>query len=221
LHRTKQTLPPAIAAHPTTTAYIDLVDAYHFFNERLFSSQLPGCIITFQRKARARGYYSRGRFGLREGSGVVDEIALNPQYFRGRTDAEILSTLAHEMVHLQQAHFGAPSATPTHDTEWADMMTAIGLIPSATGRPGGARTGRSMTHYIEAVGPFDRAVHELLADGRVVHVVDRVDPAIAALRTVKKNSKSPFCCPGCGATIWGKPTTNVICGGCMKPLVAR
>lgn len=221
MHRTKQTLPPANAAHPTATAYIDLVDAFHFFNERLFSSRLPGCLITFQRKARARGYYSRGRFGLRDGSGVVDEIALNPQFFRGRTDAEILSTVAHEMVHLQQAHFGTPPTSPTHDAEWADMMTAIGLIPSSTGRPGGARTGRSMTHYIEPNGRFDLAVRELLSDGRVVHVVDRVDPAISALRTVKKNSKTPFCCSGCSATIWGKPATHAICGACMKPFVAR
>jgi hypothetical protein len=221
MQRTKQLLPSDIAAHPTATAYVDLVDAYHFFNGRLFQGRLPGCIITLQRKARARGYFCGRRFGLRENSGVLDEIALNPQYFHRRTDAQILSTLVHEMVHLEQAHFGKPSRTGYHNSEWADWMKRIGLIPSTTGLPGGASTGPSVTHYIDNGGHFDLAARELLAGGRVVHVVDRVDPAAATAAIAKRKSKTAFACSACSATVWGKPTTKVVCGVCAKPMVSQ
>jgi hypothetical protein len=36
-------------------------------------------------------------------------------------------------------------------------MERIGLMPSATGAPGGRRTGQRMTHYIIRGGLFDRA----------------------------------------------------------------
>ena len=36
-------------------------------------------------------------------------------------------------------------------------MAAIGLIPSATGLPGGKRTGKGLKHYIEANGQFELA----------------------------------------------------------------
>ena len=48
----------------------------------------------------ARGYFASRRFKTRNGDAFIDEIALNPTYFAERTTKEILSTLAHEMVHV-------------------------------------------------------------------------------------------------------------------------
>jgi hypothetical protein len=220
LDRTKQLLPASTAAHPTVTAYIDLADAYIFFNDRLFGGRLPGCLITFQRKARALGYFSGRRFGSIDDGGTIDEIALNPDYFRGRTDTDILAVLIHEMVHQEQAHFGAPSGTRYHNAEWAEMMERAGVIPSSTGKPGGARTGQRVSHYVDPSGPFVTAAGELLTGGRVVHVIDRIDPAIRAARTAKSKSKTRFCCPSCAAKVWGRPETKVTCGVCNLPMPA-
>src|ERR1700759_317531 len=93
---------------PTRITYTGLTEAYDLFNERLFVGKLPRCLITMQRKRGAYGYFSSKRFGTRDGSEITDEIALNPKHFRKRTDQETLSTLVHEMCHLQQAHFGKP-----------------------------------------------------------------------------------------------------------------
>src|SRR4051812_6135277 len=85
---------------PDPPTYQGLTEAYDFFNHRLFSGRLPRCLITMQRQRGAYGYFAGKRFGTRDGQEVTDEIALNPAHFRSRTTRESLSTLAHEMCHL-------------------------------------------------------------------------------------------------------------------------
>ena len=94
--------------------YNELTIAYDHFNRELFNSQLPPCLITMQRKNKAYGYFTGGRFGRRDGKEITDEIALNPSHFRARTVEQSLSTLVHEMTHLKQHHFGKPSRTGYH-----------------------------------------------------------------------------------------------------------
>jgi len=42
-------------------------------------------------------------------------------------------------------------------------MEAVGLMPSSTGKPGGARTGQKMNDYPIAGGPFEKACKSLMA----------------------------------------------------------
>ena len=100
---------------PTRTTYQGLTEAYDFFNERLFGGRLPRCLITMQRQKGAYGYFAGKRFGSRDGKEITDEIALNPAHFKNRTTEESLSTLAHEMCHLEQEHFGKPSRRSYHN----------------------------------------------------------------------------------------------------------
>ena len=62
--------------------------------------------------------------------------------YTDRTNEQTLSTLVHEMTHLQQQHFGKPSRSGYHNKEWGLLMRAVGLIPSSTGEPGGKETGQ-------------------------------------------------------------------------------
>ncbi len=139
---------------PTKDTYNQLDQAYDHFNQVLFSGTLPPCLITLYRKKGAYGYFWGDTWNERTGKAVTDEIALNPETFRDRTTPEVLSTLVHEMCHLQQHHFGKASRNGYHNAEWALMMEAAGLVPSDTGEPGGKKTGQRMTHYIEPGGVF-------------------------------------------------------------------
>ena len=130
---------------PMTTS----TPAYAYFNKRLFEGRLPPCLITVRPHRGAYGYFSGERFGSRDGKEIHDEIALNIRHFEKRTPCEIMSTLVHEMVHLEQAHFGSPSRNGYHNKEWAGLMERVGLMPSDTGAPGGKRTGQRMTHYVD------------------------------------------------------------------------
>ncbi len=205
--------------NPTQRTYRTLDDAYSFFNARLFAKRLPHCLITMQRQSKAYGYFAGGRFGSADGTEVTDEIALNPTHFRTRSTEASLSTLVHEMAHLEQHHFGTPSRSGYHNREWARMMHAVGLIPSDTGAPGGREVGQKMTHYIEADGRFARACADFILTG--------FDPLYVELwqdrgtRQKKAASKTKYTCGGCGTNAWAKPQTALVCGDCKEAMDAQ
>ncbi len=83
---------------------------------------------------------------------------MNPQHFRSWGVEDVLSTLVHEMTHLEQQHFGSPGRRGYHNKAWGILMRNIGLEPTNTGEPGGKDVGQQMTHFIIPDGPFDEAV---------------------------------------------------------------
>ena len=208
-------------ANPTQRTYKTLDDAYRFFNGRLFGGRLPHCLITMQRSKKAYGYFAGGRFGSADRKEVTDEIALNPSHFDKRSIEESLSTLAHEMCHLEQHHFGKPSRTGYHNKEWVAMMRAVGLIPSDTGAPGGREVGEKIGHYIEKGGPFERACAELARLGLDALYVELWNDGDAAKRKKKSASKTKYTCPDCGMNAWAKPEARLVCGECEEPLEAE
>jgi predicted SprT family Zn-dependent metalloprotease len=60
-----------------------------------------------QRQSRSLGYFAADRFRSRRQKTPAHELALNPASFTNRTDAEIVSTLVHEQVHVWQHHKGS------------------------------------------------------------------------------------------------------------------
>jgi hypothetical protein len=207
LNRTKHN---GRAREEPTEEYNAFREAFAYLNATLFEGRLPAVLITLTRKTQTRGYYTAEQFETREADARADEISLNPAEFRGRTDEEILSTLAHEMCHHWQHQFGQPSRGRYHNTEWADKMESIGLMPSHTGEPGGERTGQKMTHYILEGGPFDLAATELLAGG---FKLTWQDPGSGRAAKSGQN-KQKYTCPQCGLNAWAKPDVHLVCGSC-------
>lgn len=206
-------------SHPVMQ-YMKLDHAFTYFNKRLFGGELPSCMLTLHRKARAGGYYAHERWNSRtESEEKTSEIALNPDFFEGETDKFILSILVHEMCHLWQATSDQPGRRGYHDKIWAAKMESLGLMPSNTGQPGGKRTGQRMTHYIMDGGAFDVAASELLAKGQKV---DWQSYAIDETSRRKKNaSKTKYTCPECGVNAWAKPDVQLACVECGVILVAE
>jgi hypothetical protein len=123
-----------------------------------------------------------------------------------------MSTLVHEMVHLKQEEFGTPGRSGYHNEEWADEMEAIGLMPSHTGKPGGRRTGRQMSHYVIERGPFQQALKAMPEE----YLLPWQSGTIPCVRKSNKN-KVVYICPGsCGTRVWGRPHLDLICGACQK-----
>jgi len=228
---------------PTSEAYSELQQAYDFFNTHLFDGALPACLITFQRQTRTYGYFSADRFIKRSSQTMIDEIALNPAYFATRPVKEVLSVLAHEMVHLWQYHFAKPGRGRYHNKEWGDKMENIGLVPSNTGRPGGKRTGDQMDHYIVEGGPFDVACNQLMTKEFTLSWLDRFSetPGNADSQTLSgaesqgvkirvpgsrsqdgkavygfRLKYSHICSENQTLNVWGKPDLKLTCGECGK-----
>jgi len=206
--------------NPTTQTYTSLSTAYDFFNTELFANSLPSCLITMQRHKGAYGYFAGERFAsLADAQEVTDEIALNPANFHNRKPDEVLSTLAHEMCHLWQHHYGKPPRKGYHDRQWAAKMHEIGLIPTATGKEGGKETGQKMTHLIEENGRYAQAVSKLLALHPAILYSDR--SGNSKTRKKKAASKTKYTCPSCGLNAWAKPDAALICGTCEEIMQAE
>ena len=206
---------------PTKRTYASLEAAYDRFNATLFDGTLPSCLITVQRHRGAYGYFSGGRFVSTTDPGdIADEIALNPRHFATLTPEKVLSTLAHEMVHLWQHHYGRPSKA-YHNQEWARKMRSIGLIPTDTGAPGGKEIGQRVSDYIADGGCFAQVCAAFLAKHPAVLYHDRAAEAEdEADRRKKAASKTKFTCPDCGANAWGKADLQLLCGGCIAKMTA-
>jgi len=220
---------------PTTEQYQQLQRAYDAFNEALFSGHLPPCLITLQRQKHVMGYFSRARFVGDDGR-QTDEIALNPEFFGKEALLEVLQTIAHEMCHLWQGHFGKPGRGSYHNKEWADKMESIGLIPSDTGKPGGKRTGDKMADYAAENGLFLKVVKRLMVDEFNIPWADRRAPAAMALMptgsgalaagaegaegaeapapTSRGKTKYSHRCSEDALNLWGKPGLAIMCGTC-------
>lgn len=211
------------------TTYDDIRAAFDHFNATLFGGDLMAPLFTFRAYRGERGRFSPDRFTAHGGEVTVPEIALNPETFTGRTVAEIMSTLVHEMAHLWDDLYGAPGGPPYHSKSWGTKMLACGLQPcNAKGED--MTAGPSLTHYIpeDARGDVFRAAMaslprevSLWADAFASPDIAPRSPAAAKQREQKvkraeaqKASKTKFVCPSCAQAAWAKPTALLACYPC-------
>ena len=75
---------------------------------------------------------------------------------------------------------------------------------------GGKETGQRMSDYIIPDGPFSKSFAQLAEIGWAMNLQSAHRPGPKD----GTNSKTKFSCGTCGANIWGKADTNMICGGC-------
>lgn len=209
-----------------TDIHTYFAQAYDHFNTELFGGKLPSCTLLVHRKKGANGYFWADRWeeaktdGRKRDGARRHEIALNPENFAGRSSEAILSTLVHEMTHLQQRVSGTPGKGGYHNTEWVGLMEAVGLIPFAVGHePARAgdkptkQTGTRVTHSIERGGLFeDSCTRFCEAAGPVPWVAVRDTPAVRARAKAKAASKTKYTCGVCGTNAWAKPDVRLLCG---------
>jgi predicted SprT family Zn-dependent metalloprotease len=157
---------------PTDSTYSSLLYAFDYFNQALFDALLPPVVFTYHRQTRVMGYASFERWVDINGK-LVDELAINPEYFAKYPLIEICQTLVHEMVHIWQTHHGSPSRRNYHNMQWAKKMQSVGLMPSSTGLPEGKVTGEAMMDYVMLNGAFLTACRALKGQGFHIPLVDR------------------------------------------------
>lgn len=199
---------------PTNEMYDALDRAFTWFNGALFENRLEAPVFTLTRKRGAHGYFWQDQWKHREDGDTCHEIALNPNTMH-RPIPEVLSTLVHEMTHLEQQLYGKPGKNGHHNKEWGELMDAVGLIPTTTGQPGGGRTGRKVTHMIEEGGPFDLSLKDLMATGYTLPWHTEEPPKKPAKKDL---SKTPHICPECEIKAWAKMGTRIYCAECDEQL---
>lgn len=202
---------------PTAAQFTAFQQMFDYFNAALFGGTLPPVILNFSRKANTLGFFAPDRWE-REGEKVTHEISLNPAYLKHRDQRAVVSTLVHEMAHHWQQEFGKPSRRGYHNEEWAAKMEELGLMPSSTAAPGGARTGYRVSHYIIDGGPFARAFEKMPREYLLPWLCWEGQGARA--KKPRQPSKVKFTCEVCGSNAWGKPDLKLVCGDCVQPMIA-
>lgn len=169
--------------NPTTDIYLWLQAVAHHFNVVLFDEELPSVVFTLNRGKSSAGYFSPSRWRHKTGS-LASEISINPSYFASQSLLSLFQTIGHEQCHLWQHEHGEPSRVGYHNSEWAEKMIRIGLMPSSTGKFGGAMTGQKMADYPILGGRFLEACAELVKKQFELPWVDQGFKIPFAYRTI-------------------------------------
>ena len=111
-----------------------LYEFYDRLNVRFFDSKVPTPVLSFRHGRRCLGSYHNGR----NESGIRENISISVHHLAAPL-ADIIETLAHEMVHSWQRNFGRPGAGNYHNVECRKEMTEIGIPCDKRGRSLGMR----------------------------------------------------------------------------------
>lgn len=97
---------------------------FDMLNDKFFNSRLQKAVIAIGPDLIVRyGYYRIGRDDI----GARNRIHLNARHF-GRSESDVAVTLLHEMLHVHQHLFGAPSRKPSyHNAEFVKHAAGLGL----------------------------------------------------------------------------------------------
>lgn len=218
---------------PTTEQFNTYQALYDYFNEHLFDGELPGIILNFSRKGGACGFFAPNRW--HRGETKTHEISINPTHLASDPFIEVCQTLVHEQAHLWQHAFGKPSRPGYHNHEWAAKMDAVGLMPSSTGREGGAKVGQHMSDYPIEGGRFMAAFTALPSGLKLPWIANesRFQASILGTLTIPAagaqgtevqapapdpKKKIKYTCPGCQAKAWGKPGLQIKCVPCDQAM---
>jgi predicted SprT family Zn-dependent metalloprotease len=196
----------------TQEFYEGLQKAYDRFYKELFDGELPQCLITLQRKTNILGFYRKSAFTNSKNENIA-EIALNPDYFLGRTINEILSTLVHEQAHLFCDVRGYVSRKGWHSRQWCEVMKEqCGLQPVSCkdGKDCDAG-GAKMTHRIVEGDLFDTVCQQLLTEV----TFDLTNILEIKKEKEKKTTKFIYICSECNEEVTAKKEgLKLICGDC-------
>jgi predicted SprT family Zn-dependent metalloprotease len=201
---------------PTAIQFTAYQKMFQFLNKKLFGGRLPPVILNFSRMSKTLGFFAPERWTAIKGKAVRHEISLNPSRLRSQGPQEVASTLAHEMAHLWQTECGTPSRRGYHNAEWAAKMEEIGLIPSDTAQPGGARVGQKVSHYIDPAGAFAAAFKEMPRDYLLPWSCEEPEANKKKAKGEASKNKIKYSCPGCGSNVWGKPGLAIKCEDCEE-----
>jgi hypothetical protein len=214
---------------PTNDQFAAYRAMWVYFNTALFGGALSHVILNFSRLARSLGFFAPERW-RNAGDQTTHEISLNPDHLTRKNAKDSASTLVHEMMHLWRHEQGNPPRGGYHDTEWANRMEAIGLMPSSTAKPGGRRTGYKMSHYIIPGGAFERAFEAMPAECQLPWTSGSDEDAVGgkgndkakkdkAKKDAARKVKLKYSCPSCELNVWGRAGLHLRCDDCDEQLV--
>lgn len=210
---------------PTLLQFEAIQNAFDFYNTQLFlpefGTKLSPVFFSLNDNYRrtSKGYYAYDKYTNKSGD-VFSLINITPEHLNQRFE-NVMSTLVHEMAHHFQYTQGKSKGRKLlyHNKEFASIMERLGLICSDTGRLGGKKTGKRMTHYILDGGKFELLTAFAPSKIRIPFKLNQ-NITIQGLKTLEEERlteqkrKVKYECISCNSRVWGKPNLQISCVAC-------
>lgn len=179
-----------------------LFEALYSFAERIYDEyfydapEMPLPFITLEREER----HKLGSYVPANTYGITNVINLNP--FEHATGADLAVTLAHEIVHLWEAHVGAPTLDNLHTAQFHERMWTLY----------GIRTdGDDGVAY-----NVDERWEEWMRENEDLQLGSFLLPGYGEKKPPRRMKKHT--CPSCGTRVHARRALFLICGDCQKTM---
>jgi len=125
-----------LKSHQITTVdwkEYEQIKNFHLWAERFIfefklKTSIPAIMIGPLHRTRY-GHYRPGRNGF----GLLHEIAINQRFVNSREYWDVLGTLLHELLHLEQKLAGKPGKHNYHNKAYKERAASFGLIVDQSG----------------------------------------------------------------------------------------
>jgi rubrerythrin len=188
----------------------ELERLFRQLNTLYFNDKLPRPIITVQSSGKrpAFGWCSNDKRWHENGkTPAYYEINISAEYLT-RSDAEIVTTLLHEMVHLYCSVNGIKDTSRSgtyHNERYKAVAEAHGLIITKNDKYGWHDSTLQESSVLDIL--------------KVNSQVFKVARQAAQTKTGgKKSSSRKYICPECGMTVRATKEVNIVCGDCQEPM---
>jgi len=205
-----------------------LTNAFEYLNEELFDNELPMVKLSLTRNPRVKkGHFAENAW-VDEAGVEWHEIAINAQWYAEVQDWRLaMTTMVHEMGHLEQCARGNAGRESYHNRQYVDRMRAMGVD--------------SLDMEGNRVSSGDRVSSSLIVGGKLEGVLlvmpeEYIFPYLPKLmpddppqepRTAgpapepkKRGVKTKYTCAKCGLNMWGKPESRIACLDCNREMMA-
>jgi hypothetical protein len=213
--------------YPTLLQDLPLVGAFNYFNRELFNATLTQPLLRFSTRGGPIGFYKPAGWIHNRQQNMYAEINLNEKLLNGEV-LDLTSKLTYLMVFHQYSSLGF-KITPGYFTQQlANLMRMVGLICLASRESGGMQVNQFIIDPEGAfVSAFEQMPEHCIVPLRPIlekHAKNAAPMNIAEVEQAEKSDgKTKFVCPTpkCDTTVWGKPSSNILCGKCIKQMVAH
>jgi rubrerythrin len=182
--------------------------AFNELNRRLFNSRLPQPAILIQNQGNRKGILgwctTRENWSNTEGTEKKFEINITAEYLN-RNASEIICTMIHEMVHLDNIINGIQDCSrggTYHNKKFKAAAERCGLEVTQSKKLGWAHT------KLNAEGI------KLYESLRINKEAFKIARAAEQKAEGKKTNVRKYVCPECGQIIRATKQVNVLCGIC-------
>ena len=217
-------------AQPAIEEADALTNAYEYLNEELFGGNLPMVKLGLTRNPRVKKGHFAPDAWVDEDGVKWHEIVINAQWYAEVQDFRLaMTTLVHEMGHLEQHVDGTQGRETYHNVGYVTRMRKMGVdstdmegnsvssgdrVSSAL-IPGGKLEEALMVMPEEYIFPY---LPFLAEEEPPQHAppVQQKEP-----KPKKRGVKSKYTCAQCGLNMWGKPDARVGCLECNREMVEQ